>query len=439
MKSLCFQFYIAITAISFCISCSTEQIKLDDNISKVLPRSGIPFPDAVDGILYFEDIDHLNDYYSAIDSVANSTEDRDSMLAIIEAELDYTSLRSILYFDEVDDTDELRGLLDNDFVRDGIRKSILNEYYEFGIGDDVYVYLSPNQTYKIEDGDADMIALFRNTEKNQDTIPMKLLNPKTLLMPSALVGGTQVLPRTPPSGNFVYRPSYSATLIGCNSLSRQISISFEESSNNVDWTSIEMESIEIDFGDGSDPLKLENVVYVSIPHTWPDEGSYSITVKIEYYNLNVAALLEEQVGFGVNLSQNCRMEERITDDYEIASNNVWMITAELWFKSPDFAFTTKAGAITYGWRFEGGKWRRKKSELNVAIDAIFRGGQCNIDDTDDESDHCNKCKSQRAVVSAGGFFSPDLYHVDGEISSTHRLRHTDPSTDIDLELELDCN
>lgn len=111
-----------------------------------------PFPENSNGILKFQSREHLKDYFSELNDylfVEMIAFDTDSLLGLLETELNFTSIRPILDPVMLPES-RIEG---ESFLKDEVRMSLLNPEYEIAISDSTFTYFSENTILSYQTGD----------------------------------------------------------------------------------------------------------------------------------------------------------------------------------------------------------------------------------------------------------------------------------------------
>jgi hypothetical protein len=120
----------------------------------------------VNGRHHFNSLNELREYYERIALMVTDNQSGvscDSILDQYEESLGFYSARKKLQSMADTRADQY------DWLKDKIRLSILNEYYELEIGDFVYVYFSENQVYKIPIRNTQVLDKLRALDKGDDS------------------------------------------------------------------------------------------------------------------------------------------------------------------------------------------------------------------------------------------------------------------------------
>lgn len=138
-------------------------------------------PQLIQGRLAFRSIAELQSYCGKIHhDIHEQGLDIQSYLDSVERELRFTSARTAenltrsgnksLEADDDSLTEYLTEaeIIGTDWLKDDIRKSLLNEYSEIQVGDSVYVYISENTIYRMSVNHAEAINSLRNFQKGDD-------------------------------------------------------------------------------------------------------------------------------------------------------------------------------------------------------------------------------------------------------------------------------
>jgi len=170
------------TLIIAMISCNKAEEETKSGIPKGI-ECGVEMPQLRSNTLAFNSNQHLLDYYQWIQSSISNRDTvlyptADSLLSVIETSLNFRSVRKSLQQKQNE-----RDLEQEDWLRDDIRKAILNEDYEIVIDGYKYVYYSENQIYKFPESDYIQEQLLKSINKGDDeNIPKEHLKEGTELI-----------------------------------------------------------------------------------------------------------------------------------------------------------------------------------------------------------------------------------------------------------------
>lgn len=384
--------------LAFLFACQDQNEKFfDQNISYRSPVVN------ANGILTFSSAGDFQNYYNYLDSIANNSEDPDSMLQVIENSKSLVSYRAINYFDSVSLT-ELNNYYASEYIPDIIMQSIFNEYAEYKIGTDYYTYLGPNRFYKIKNNDFNTLLNFRGVARGDHRPDVSFYNDNVEIISGGgidiIIGSDVSKPINPRTSDVELirdlRPDtecgYAFNRIFTGELVLLTSNGWEPITGY--WT--------ITWGDGTSNT-YDNVSSISAPHSY---GSYyeaaNIGIHINYNHPDRGAeTFTDDIEFIIN--RDCRYQEYSEVDDSYAGSR--LLRSKIWYC--DSGFDNAIHAYTHCWKLDGSTYTREKGELDVSVAITWYSTilYCGIEvDKESESDDCNNCKRIQAMK---------VYHNDG--------------------------
>lgn len=420
------------------------------------------FPSVKNGTLYFSSQEALKAYYEYIATEIKNAEDYDAILSKKEEELGYSSLRKSLNNSSPSGTrdeeeeftkEEILAQMETEFISDEIRQSILNSYYEFGIGNDLYVYMSANQMFKIVDSDTYKKNVLRGLPKgNDDEIyALNEIDAKMeLLSATKNVGYLNPMdPNTflgtppPPEGDLEFRITMTVEHFECESLKKKYTGKFEHKDPERSyWESHEVEAFVFDPGEyntSSTNVNLTPSGYrnssFQYTHYYDNYGEYRPGVHVtfrETFASNPQTKYFGWTGGVIPVLNSCTVAENHETDW--VDDGAKAMSCKIWYVSDIIGH--HAGSYTHGWHWRPSKrkWKRERAFIKTTIDATFREESCEIDDTRNEEDYKTNAKKVRASVVKWGH-----HHIsDDDLTSRHQFTKDGHYFSKDLSLQV-CN
>ncbi|MBX2929699.1 MAG: PKD domain-containing protein [Saprospiraceae bacterium] len=365
----------------------------------------------------------------------------------LERKMNFRSLRQSPVFlrDEEEEgftQEEIMAAMENDFINDDLIKSLLNIHYELGIEEDIYVFFSQNQVYKIIDGDQETVDAFRSLAKGTDEVPFPAFNSTVEMEPNDVF----YLLKNSPSPNDTlewracpvdFRGFVDRGDLGCNSFSIMVRGNLFCTTFGNSPSPCNSIQYRIDFGDGNFIITGFNQHQIDVPHTYTQPGVYTVTVRVTAPDGDCDEDEEPEVAnfpftFTVGMG-DCDNRERDTSGWENGSFRA--ISSKVWCNNN--LFGSYAGAYTHSWRWNNSRarWVRWDSNISATINATFRGDFCALREQKQETDSCNSCRQKRAVVSLGN----NPAYGNREVFSTHTFRLDPPQwnpNDIGYFMEI---
>lgn len=302
------------------------------------------------------------------------------------------------------------------FLADDIRASMLNEHYEIGVGDEIYVYFSENQAYKIGMGCVSDAEVLRSLEKGVDTF-----NPQLLLTSAELVtegkfkmsDGNFKITSCSGSGNNEVQdlcPVGEITLMQdfaslCETNSRVFDILFKELVRDCDDGTITDVNLpftdySINYGDGTTTTRFNKTGAIEVSHTYATSGSYLVRVFATTTDGKYVSVLEEMT-VDIEIDAICSNSNAGKSYLMISQNIDRAMQADFWYNK-DF-FGTHIGAKTTGYEILNGNpddLEKKKGRIYVSTNFKWMSDDCSLQETSGEIDSCSNCKDKKAVKTA---------------------------------------
>jgi len=366
---------------------SCAKLNDDELNNRIHYRS--PFdPDDYHGMLWFDDMNHVQRYYHYLDTLlANpSVFDIDSMLDIIESNFDYTSLRQSIFVDPI--TDEDTGRANMICVPDELRQSIYNNHYSVRIGDSTYFKYSINQVYFMHVDSENLILNFQNAPNGglEDTIPYSLLydgvyldSPVSQLEINSdpeSVTNPPIVPRNPPFDLIAFSRN-----VKCDPFKEHFEARMKDPDDilepffRADYT--------IDFGDGNSDFR-DYVDPFSIEHTYAVSGKYTATITAEfnYYDGSVTTTYNYMEKINVTIGEgegNCTWPGEIQPPDKWVYNGSNGMRTKIWFVNDILG--QHYGCRTTSYKKIGDDYKKRDaSYVQAILDADWRSMfSCEID------------------------------------------------------------
>lgn len=381
------------------VSCKKENLK-ELTSSSVVTNSNKSIklnnsPQNINGILTFTSEEHLQQYYQTLDEMVDAGHDEDkdvdALLKEVEDGLNFLSYRQdfINKYDWEDKeftAEEIDEMYKKDFIIDEVRKSILNEYLEVGIGDYIYVYFSENQVYKIPNSKFDVVTSIRDMEKGDDDIVLSdVLRPEIELVSSKIISASKYVKEygdIPLKTDFYehHHTTSGYNNINCDIYNKKIWGSLRRDyydtidSINVVGASYVANSIVVEFGDGSSET-FTGISDFTATHTYPSTGTYSVRITFDYTDSdNNTETSEEEFSLIVNGA--CSENNKAVPSSR--SNSSWKLTSKGWVKKDVFGKHLASYSHSWKWNSNKSKWKRAKHDLFCRVEGAFRDDNCNV-------------------------------------------------------------
>ncbi len=427
--------------------------KQDDSINGRIHIRTSADPNVFHGMLWFDNINHLQRYYYFLDTLLANPNvfDIDSMLALYEENFDYTSLRSVLYEDSFTDADTARST--TNCVVDEVRQSILNEDYSVRVGDSIYFKYSSNQVYFMHMDSSNLIELFRDAPKGGtiDTIPFELLfEGVNLISPTKVlyidvadsIINPPIIPRSPP---FIMDAALSAD--NCDPFHIRFEARIRDEGAII-FPFFRIGNFTITFGDGTSDarnntnnavfLHTYNSIGLKTAHihgvfSWDDHGQ----TRTEMFDRN----LDVDIG---NL--DCGVVKEQYPDPDWKDNGTIGMRSLIWYANDIFG--QDYGCRTNSYKKIGNDWKKKDAAIVYArVDGDWRDRfTCEVVDNVYVSQSKTNARNVRVSERIAGHCNFDPLKPDnincvsifnGDVQTAHAVHPYNNGAILSTALELD--
>lgn len=315
------------------------------------------------------------------------------------------------------------------WLLDEFRRALLNEDFEISVGDYVYVYLSENQIYKVQNNDMESLFNLKQTVKGDDNINPKGLSTSVELISDikGLVSGTTT---TRGGGDTYcsYKPKVISGTQNCSTgLTKGILLVLEENAT-LNGTTIPVHPHPaiwfVDWGDGSSTVSdwgTETELY----HTYTSEGTFYIKIGYEYVDcLGQEEYVEYDPSADVTIQTGLRTcWRRQVHEIEEELSGIIKMKYELWTNNDLFGNHIVARTTRFRWEdpmLGSPRWRRDAAFVKAEINYVYRrDSDCILLESGLETDSGNSTSRKRAGKTANHYnaFSFEPY----EIHSLHEV------------------
>ncbi len=416
------------------ISCEDDHLTVPDEANALIESDNYKFGDrkclmpnvrakVVDGRLTFSTLEDMRLYYKGLEERVNESDSPDEVMACFEK--GYNSLRPVIEKDENEFYSRNAFRRTNEqfsrgFIKDDIRKSILNEYYEVGVGSDVYIFMAQGQVLKTSC--VSEVMKVRQLEKGLEgkIHPELFYSSGTLFSNNKIIyQGTleQHCGNTDTGGGGTgndddalaecetYNSNANTSGDSCDPFIANLQLLNEavpydcDSGESFPEQSYRKNSLfEINWGDGS-AVQTINDLDPLVTHLYSGSAGTSFTITITGSAVddggNIHPLTIPDQTFTISTSSTCVGRE--------ASKTIWtypLVTGtapvglrgmkcEVWYK--DDILGTHVGSKTTGKRWNGSMWETESGEIDVEIHLTWTDSDCtNPDPAFDDAD-CNNC------------------------------------------------
>ncbi len=413
-----------------------------------------------DGMLNFETLEDVRSHLLMLEENYEAAEDKDDFLInSMQEKLGQTLLEAKYganmekYYNEEISPEELEEYNNTNWFKDEMKMLMLNEHYELGVGDDVYVWYSPNQVYQFPKSNQELRTQFQTTIKNNGIPPTSLLYKGPILnSPTKKILITKGNPITepnesdPPVANIrttQYLLSIDSDNVDCQIFDKEVrgllEVRIYDDNGTPDDTSDDEETIEpydgdftVDYGDGNVEF-FDNTSSFSTVHTYSNTGTFSILISVDFIDLDGVESFIDADEMDVLVEGAC--SDEMTEESFWEDNGGRAMSGFLRFDN-DIA-GKKFVAKTIGWRWDANKakWKKEKGALLVIGEGIFRNDDCIQQETKKKSDSCGNCKDKR-IAKHAGFLQAKRDIMQDDVQSSHMATFSNGSQFV-VQLSLD--
>lgn len=436
----------------------SDQYSENENLTSINVKRQI-----IDGRLSFQNQEDLLLYTDKLRELTETAESSSEIFGNFEE--GYNSLRSLIVQQNIDFLNasgtglKTGSSLENldpaypDFIIDDIRESVLNEYYEVGVGSAVYVYVGLGQLYQVDCPD-DVIHL-RQAPKGitvGEFIQYKTPS-MTLLTENPSYGYfSKVSPPMPTNDclddescllglDFLYHNEILIETDNCDPLFKQLNGRITEQAcvgGQLDFPIGKGATYTIDWGDGSSDIVITQddstpqgaIANFSISHQYSNDNVSEIVIDIQWDDLNPPALWnlhEHEITFDLEFETVCTEGSFNKSKWIYDCANERAMKSEVWFISDNWLSNSKAGACTYGYKLKNGtscsnpEWKSTYGAITVNVTADFLDGGCGLIITENDSGNCGWCKSKSKSMTCyiNGSTRPKMHLSNSSVFSIH--------------------
>lgn len=315
------------------------------------------------------------------------------------------------------------------WLLDEFRRALLNEDFEISVGDYVYVYLSENQIYKVQNNDMESLSNLKQTVKGDDNV-----NPKGLSSTVELISDIKALlsgSTTTRGGGDTYcsyNPEALPGTVNCSTgLTKGITLFLEESATlngTVYPVTLQPAIWFVDWGDGSSTVSswsLETTLY----HTYSSEGTYNVKIGYEYQNcLGQDEFVEHdpEIDLTLQTGQRTCWTRQMHETEEVESGIIKM-KYELWTNADLFGNHIVARTRRFRWEVPligDARWRADRDYVKAEVHYVYRrNSDCVNLEEGLETDWSNWAYSKRAGKTTN--YNNSFSFEAGEIHSLHEV------------------
>lgn len=379
----------------------TEGVK-----SEVQLRSDadLNYPSQIEDRLSFTDYEHMASYYQGLDAIYTEDDQYFNDL-VLENFSEFTSVHSKLMNDEFVNPDDRY----QPFLTDPIMMSIVNENFEFQVGDLLITYMNNREILTSDPGDEELQSQIRDMEKGVE------------LDFSAIPDGASWGEDT--------NEIFFSPFCGCDVNIEKIDCSVvrvfgtcKTWSTNGDGVISIFTTQDPNFPDlGSffapDPIQVHDV-----------NGNFSFTLDLNN-SVFVHVMADPSCWGGGNATdsfdfdpdaKSCDSGEKDTGWLWEGNGSVHGISHRTSNYMTGAEFFAEAKMYCKWWN--GSSWQKSKQQLTVSIDEVKKNnGNCNQFLVEDKTESCSSCSDKRARVHEGALGIFKVAHCTGDVNGAYQM------------------
>gem|GEM_PF-2937113 len=394
----------------------------------------VTYPTLSNDILFFDDRDHLNDFHDWMEELKNlSTVEEFDLLDSIEAGIvGYESYRTVFETEHnlhsgTFSNQELMTIIESDFIKDEILKTMLNHDRMIGIGDSVFFWRAENVILGFDADNQNLISTIAAAHDSIDLFGIDGL--------IALAGDPHLINifspyyDIPGLGNYAFLEvdenlSYETFPVlenfDCETYNKAIKVDIVETYDDGTFEDVsfyhlgEDGTLTIDWGDEIVQI-IENYHGEWIEHTYAALDTYYPKTKLEFLDRygdpqEMIDGEEEEIKFIVEIA--CTSADASTVDYTVSGS--YRMVSQVFVH--DNWITRQIAARTTFFEYSGGGWKEEKADVYAKVNGVFRDYNCVVKETKSET---KLRHSQRSVQSDKTKFWRYYDVANGDIISRH--------------------
>lgn len=402
-----FMFLFMLTSLVY-VGCNKEEINKSQNVQSVVNRSiSNILPQPVNGIIKFNNYDNYKNVYLELQALYES--DKETFNSIYEADGNFVSVYNKLINDEFESWETAY----KPFITDPILMVILNEHFEFQVGDALITYVNNEDIITSDPDNSVTRNQIRNINKGG---PLELRD----------------IPKGTTWGKDTDETSYKLKWCGCEIKIEQLcgKIRIFGKCNNfvgsgeatVSFTRPDKLESESHRTDGS-------FEFFIIPLNIPFTITASVAPDCLIGNTRTATLDYDPS------KATCDRRERDSGWDWAQQGNHGMSLRVSFYRT----FNTRWKSEIHSKSFKNGKWPiTTANRLEVSIDASTRQELCQVFRIEDDNDSCNNCGKEDVGVNNGLNDSDSFRHCDGDIFGNFKKVIGNITLSKTVSIDFDC-
>jgi hypothetical protein len=395
-------------------------------------------PELIDGILYFEDMEHYESVYDELDGYRGDLEE-DDYFDLFEANfIGFTSYRTEFntkwnLLEGEFSHDELMIIYDDEIVFDDLQKTLLNEDRLIGIGDEIIYQHAQGEFVTIDKNDEDALNVLMSIDPYAD-----LLDPRTRIVGKtrydiSIVGVTGSASKgihVIIEDELKYESFGHVAPVGCEIYRKAFRVDVVRSTfDGSIWDEVNYDvtingMLSINWGDNTNnwfgSYEFPNAF---IDHEYSQTGTYDITYTYIFEDADGNNIVLNDI-FQVIVSNDACGEG--VDDIDLSNDDgSWKMLSRAWFDSSLPVFGgSKGGCYTHAYKKVGNKWKRRRADIMAKIEINFRhtNNNCAIGLIKTGESHWVNRKKVRKVKKIGGNSSNVYKFGDEAVKTLHYLQ-----------------
>jgi hypothetical protein len=358
-----------------------------------------------------------------------------------------SSLRPILDPDFIPATRSSE--LEENFLKDEVRMTLLNPDYEVEIGDSTFTYLSENIVVRRASDNLEAKAIVDNLERGDDSkVPHEMLREEfEILSKKHLIKKEKKVLSEYCEFFFSAVPSVESCMPSLLNLSglAVVRSHFDPDPltplDNYFVDDLLYGEFTIDWGDGSPIQSFFSFGISGYSHTYNQFGTYVITItynSIAQCHTGSTAVIDETYTIDVNLSPVTCEEpnpNNISQNCYHTSGN-YKLRGELWFKDDFLGNHQVAKTTSYKWHdpwLGSPGWQKKRAYVYAKLWYAFRDENCGNLDSGTEIDAAGNQKDIRADKTRSGY---QAFIADHEVQGEFEMENDNNERTCESSLQV---
>lgn len=405
-------------------------------------------PVMTNGVLYFQNEEHMQEVYDILDLYINDPVDNlglDEKLDKFELSeyFGYTSFRTAFntkfnWLDGEFTERELEDIYAKDYIFDEIIKTFVNENGLISIGGMMYCYLDEDIILSTPSSNNEDISAMKSffiekdfsTYNKSDLYHLLFTSPDIRLESDHISANNDSKAIVVESNGYTYNSGPTVRISECNTgefkayFNSVLTASYEigggatqpvNSFNMLSDGSVSNVMLKIDWDDGSPLEIIQDYNGNEVEHNYGTGGVWYPKVSLYFYHGGMSHVIHDGTGtvngtasslypstsgndLEANFNNGCSNEDTHTQHWDVQGR--WKLASKAWIKD-NGVFGTKVGAYTHSWwQKNNGNWKRKKANLSVKVHGLWRWHtDCSSIGTEEKFEHQDNTKKRQTSRS----------------------------------------